>query len=185
MTALGPYLAACLLLVVAGLAKARRPADTARAIVALRPGTSLRSAATVVRLGAGAEAALGALALVEPRRLEAALVAASFAALAGFVAVARARGGVLATCGCFGTPDTPPTRLHVVVNVLLGGAALVVAAGPPGGALPSVLAGQPLLGAPLVAGAALLAALALAAMAQLARVQAVRAALSERPGTAP
>ena len=40
---------------------------------------------------------------------------------------ARARGGALATCGCFGRPDTPPTSLHVAVNLVLLAAAILVA----------------------------------------------------------
>ncbi len=35
------------------------------------------------------------------------------------VAYARSRGGALASCGCFGTPDTPATLLHVVVDLVV------------------------------------------------------------------
>ena len=61
------------------------------------------------------------------------------------------RGGTLATCGCFGRPDTPATRLHVVVTLMLAGAAGAVAAGAPaGGSLATLLAHEPWAGIPLL-----------------------------------
>lgn len=180
---LGPYLAAAALLVVAGAAKARRPADTARALGALRHGVPLGPLAIAVPVAAAAEALLGAVALAVPHRPEATAVAASYAAFAAFVVVARRRGGVLATCGCFGTPDTPATRLHVVLDLLLAAAASVVAAEPPQGTTWTALAGSPLHGAVLLAGAGLLTALVLAAMTGLARLHATRGLLAT-PGPA-
>ena len=79
MELIGLYLVAAGLLVVAGVAKALRPDDTARALAALarprrRDGhlVPLRVARGVVRTGALAEAALGIAALVLPRPLAAA-----------------------------------------------------------------------------------------------------------------
>ena len=116
MELIGLYLIAAGLLVVAGTAKAAQPDDTARAVAGLLPSPpSLRLLRYVVRVGALAEAALGAVALMFPRPATAALVAASY--LCFFGVVAYHRGGPLATCGCFGTPDTPPTIVHVVINV--------------------------------------------------------------------
>lgn len=175
MTALAPYLAACALLVVAGAAKAARPADTARALAGLGRRLRLRPVTLAVRVGAGLEAALGAWAAAEPHRLEAGLVALSYFAFAAVVAVARARGGALASCGCFGTPDTPPTRVHLVLDLLLCAASGAVAAASFAGPLPAVLAHQPGRGVPLVAGATLLAWLAMGAMTALARLHGVRA----------
>lgn len=175
MTALAPYLAACALLVVAGAAKAARPADTARALAGLGHGLCLGPVTLAVRIGAGLEAALGAWGVAEPHRLEAALVALSYVAFAAVVALARVWGGALASCGCFGTPDTPPTRVHLVLDLLLGAASGAVAASSLSGNLPAVLAHQPGRGVPLVAGAMLLAWLAMAAMTALARLHAVRA----------
>jgi hypothetical protein len=176
VTALGPFLAAGALLVVAGLAKAWRPTDTARALAELRRGRSVGLArlALVVRIGALAEAAVGLLAVALPQRPEAIAVATSYGGFAGFVALARMRGGALASCGCFGKPDTPPTRLHVVLDLALAGAAAWVAAAPPAGVLASVLQAQPLSGVPVVAGAALMAWLAFAAMSLLGRLQATQ-----------
>ncbi len=77
MELIGLYLIAAGLLVVAGVAKAARPDDTARAMAALLPGSPpLRLLRGVVRVGALAEAALGAVALAFPRPATAALVAA-------------------------------------------------------------------------------------------------------------
>lgn len=182
--ALGPYLVACTALVLAGAAKARRPHDTARALVALRPGTALGPLSLGVRVGAALEAALGVVGALWPRPVPAALVAVSYLSFAGFVALARRRGGVLATCGCFGTPDTPATRFHVVVDLALGAAAVVVGgagAGSGAGDLVVLLGRQPLDGAPLVASALLGTALVLLALTALARLGQSRALLAGVP----
>ncbi|HVX23471.1 MAG TPA: MauE/DoxX family redox-associated membrane protein [Acidimicrobiales bacterium] len=158
MALMGPYLAACALLVVAGVGKAARPGDTARAAAHV-VGGGATGLAWVVRIGAGAEAALGVAGLVVADPVVAAMVAASYAGFAGFVVLALRRGGPLATCGCFGRPDTPPTVLHVVVDLGLAAAAAWVAvaasttAGPAGWTAVAV-AGQPWDGVPLVLAAA-------------------------------
>ena len=174
MALIGLYFIAAGLLVAAGTAKAVRPDDTARALPALIPGgpvPSQRWLRRAVRVGALAEAVLGLIALAAPRPLTAALVALSYASFAAVVAYARARGGMLATCGCFGRPDTPATRLHVVVNLALGGAAAAVAVDAPGGgSVAGLLAHQPWAGAPLVFVSAVglwLTFLALSALAAL------------------
>jgi hypothetical protein len=110
MELIGPYLVACVLLVLAGGLKAVRPDDTARALAPLIPGRarprfSFGRLRQLIRTAAGLEAALGVVALVWPRPIVAGLVAASYLAFAAFVAYARAKGGALASCGCFGTPD--------------------------------------------------------------------------------
>lgn len=156
MELIGVYLVACGLLVAAGAAKALRPADTARAVVLLVPdwvplSRSLRVTRSAVRVGALAEATLGAVALLFPRPLTAALVAASYALFVCVVAYAVHRGGALATCGCFGRPVTPATRLHVAVNVVLFAAAALVALRPPDvTSLFALLDHQPWLGLPLL-----------------------------------
>ncbi len=176
MELIGLYLIAAGLLVVAGVGKAARPDDTARAMVALVPGTpSLRLVRGAVRVGALAEAALGLVAIVFPRPATAALVALSYLCFFGVVAFARRRGGPLATCGCFGRPDTPPTALHQVIDLALAAAALAVATGAPGhGTLGTLLAHQPGAGIPLLFVSAVglwLTALALSALAALAGVR--------------
>ena len=176
MELIGLYLIAAGLLCVAGVAKAARPDDTARAVAALVPGTPpLRLVRWIVRLGALAEAALGAVAVLFPRPLIAALVALSYLAFFGFVAYARRRGGPLATCGCFGRPDTPPTALHLLFDMVFAVAAFVVATGGRGGdTLRSQLAHQPGAGFPLLFVSAVglwLAALALSSLAALTAAQ--------------
>ena len=75
MELIGLYLIAAGLLVVAGTAKAARPDDTTRALVALLPSPpSFRLLRDVVRVGALAEAALGVVAFAFPRPATAALV---------------------------------------------------------------------------------------------------------------
>ena len=102
-----------------------------------------------------------------PRRL----VALSYVCFFGVVAYARRRGGPLATCGCFGRPDTPPTALHLVIDLVLAAAAAAVAVGaPPHGTLVTQLAHQPWAGFPLLFVSAVglwLTALALSALAAL------------------
>jgi hypothetical protein len=185
---IGLYFVACGLLVAAGAAKAFRPADTARAIVLLVPerlplSPSLRLARDTVRVGAVAEAALGSVALLFPRPLTAALVAASYAVFVCVITFARTHGGALATCGCFGRPDTPATRLHVIVNSVLFATAAFVALRPPdASSLFTVLDHQPWLGLPLlfVSGAGVW--VTYLALSPLAALEAARR-LVQRPST--
>jgi hypothetical protein len=170
---IGLYLVACVLLIAAGVAKARHPDDTARALAAL-VGLSPRPVRVAVRTGAIAEAALGATALVMPRSPAAWLVAASYLIFAGVVAAVRTTGGPIATCGCFGTPDTPATAVHVAVDLVLAAAALSVALAAPTGSLVSILAAQPFDGLPLVVASALCVWLAFLTMATLAQVDGAR-----------
>ena len=176
MELIGPYLAACVLLVVAGVAKAVRPGDTARAVattVSLPPPTL----APLVVVGATAEALVGLSGLLRPSTWTAGAVAASYLGFAVFVVVARARGGPVASCGCLGTPDTPATRLHVVVDLVLAGSAATVAAATPARWLPALLWRAPWHGVPLAAASVLCAWLAVLALSRLAELGAVRRSL--------
>jgi len=182
---IGPYLVAAGLLVVAGVTKAVRPDDTARALAALAGGTGrtvpLRLTRTIVRVGALAEALLGIAALVAPRPVTAALVALSYAAFAVVVAVAWRRGGSLATCGCFGRPDTPPTAVHLLLDLALAVVAAVVAAGAPtDGTLLTLLAHQPWAGIPLLFVSTVALWLTLLALSALGALEGARRLV--RPG---
>jgi hypothetical protein len=170
---IGPYLVACTLLVGAGAAKAVRPHDTARALRLLGP-IGLPAMVVAVRSGAVVEMAVGGVGLALPQRGPALAVAVSYAGFAVFVLVARVRGGAVASCGCFGTPDTPATTLHVVVDLILAGAAAAVAVAGQGGTLASVLAGQPAHGVPLLLVSALATWLTYLALSGLADLQAAR-----------
>lgn len=159
---IGILLAAAGLLVVAGATKVARPHDTARA---------LRVPSAVVRVGAAAEATIGALALVTAWGAMA--VAASYAAFAVYVAVALGQGRPLATCGCFGEPDTPPSHVHVAVDLVLAGGA--AAAGLTQHDAPLATIGQhPAWGGTVVVLAAVVGGLAYAAMVDLPRLGASR-----------
>jgi hypothetical protein len=127
--ATAPLLVASLLLIVAGLPKLRTPAPTTGALRSI----GVHVPDTVVRVGGAAEAALGAVTAVTGNRIAAAVVAASYVGFSAFLIVALTRGGMVASCGCLGRPDTPPTRSHVLVTVALAvGAAAATAFGATG-----------------------------------------------------
>lgn len=140
----GPFFACCLLLAAAGLIKCARPGTT---VLALR-SVGIRVPGWLVRVGGGAESALGLAALLAGGGLAIA-VAASYAAFAGFVLIALRRGGVVSSCGCFGKADTPPTVTHIAVNAAAATACLGYGLGAAAG-LPTVASVQPLGGVPLL-----------------------------------
>ncbi len=158
----GPYLASAALLVAAGGAKTVDPLPLVRAL----RSAGLPAPVLLVRAGAAAELLLGVLAAATGARPAAAAVAVSYAAFTGFVLLALVRGGVLASCGCFGKADTQPTRTHVAVTAALGAVAAAVAVRPTG-PLPDLLAGQPGHGVPLLVVTAAVAVTAYLVLALL------------------
>ncbi|MBK5307076.1 MAG: hypothetical protein JJD92_10345 [Frankiaceae bacterium] len=124
-----PYLAGALLLIVAGVAKVHEPLSLVRALRAAGLRVRAPLLARWVRIGAALEALLGLAALVHPGRIVALGVALSYAGFSVFVLRALRSGSPLASCGCFGKTDTPPTPGHVAVTAALAVAALVVARG--------------------------------------------------------
>jgi len=146
----GPFTIAAVLLAVGGALKAVRPRDTAQALTAV----GLRfpaffPARAVVRVGGAVETAIGVGALLTGGPVFAALVAASYLVFAAFVTVALRSGASISSCGCFGKVDTPPSAVHVVVDLVA--AAVAVGAAIVGDvALPEVLGDQPLLGIPFL-----------------------------------
>jgi hypothetical protein len=141
----GPFLIAASLLAAAGAAKVVDPTDT---VGALR-GSGIRVAPTVVRVGGALEAALAVVAVLTGAPVPALAVAASYLLFTGFVILTLARGLPIGSCGCFGKVDTPPSALHVVVNLGAVLAAIGVADGH-GAGLGDTLADQPLGGVPLL-----------------------------------
>ncbi len=144
----GPFAIAAALLAIGGGLKALRPRDTAQALTAvgLRVPRVL-SARRLVRVGGVIELVIGIGALITGGPAFAALVAVSYFAFAGFVVVALRSGKPISSCGCFGKVDTPPSPVHVAID--LAAAGIAVAAAIVGDvALPDVLAEQPLLGLP-------------------------------------
>jgi hypothetical protein len=180
---IGPYLAACTLLVVAGATKTVRPLDTARAVAAVLP-VRLAVVAPLVRIAAATEGAIGIAGIVHPSPWTAWAVAVSYLLFAGFVTVVLTRGGPLASCGCFGTPDTPATRLHVVVDLVLAASAATVAAGVSAGWLPVVLDPQPWHGVPLLLASLVGAWVAALTLTRLAVLGASRRELGITRGVA-
>lgn len=177
MELIGLYLIGSALLVVAGVAKAFRPGDTARALAeVLRGRLPLRG---VVRIGAACEALVGLAAILLPRPLPAALVCASYLAFAAYVAYVRHRQGPLASCGCVGQPDTPATWLHVAINLVLAAAAAGVAVQATNAStLRSVLDSQPWAGLPLLLACAVGLWLTYQALALLPSLGAARRRLA-------
>jgi hypothetical protein len=165
--AAGPFAIAAALLVAGGAAKAARPGDTANALGAV----GLPRSSLLVRAGGVAEAAIGVAALAVGDQATAVLVAVSYAAFAVFVAVALRTGAPIASCGCFGKADTPPTRLHVLFNLGAAAAAVAVAVQPRAG-LGVVLPHQPLAGVPFVALVACGVALSFLLLSSLPRTMA-------------
>ena len=117
----GPFIVTAALLGAGGVLKIHRPATAQRAMRQM----GLPSSAALVRTGAAAEVAVAAGALLLPGRLFALLVAVSYFAFAAFVLAAIRRRVPLASCGCFGIDDTPPTSVHLAINL---SAALVAGA---------------------------------------------------------
>jgi hypothetical protein len=154
------------------------PDDTARAVSQLlRHRLNLTAASHVIRLLALLETLLGAAALLLPgTTIPPAFVALSYACFTAFVALARARGGVLSSCGCFGKADTPPTVAHLAITAgiaVSAGAVAVVAAASSAGrtTLWANLSPQPWHGVPLLLISLALAFAAWTAMTLLPRVR--------------
>jgi hypothetical protein len=158
----GPYVAGAGLLGLAGVAKLINPVDTAGALRAAgltRKKLATRPQHASVRLGAVVEVAVAVAALTAPGPLPALAVAASYAGFAVFVAVALRRGWPLASCGCFGRPDTPPTVNHALLNAAAAGVAVGWAVTGPD-RVSTAFATGPWSGAPLALAATAICALA-------------------------
>ena len=140
----GPFVIAAALLVLGGAFKAIDPSDTAYALRAL----GLPHASGLVRVGGIAEVVVGIGALATGDPVFAALVALSYLAFAGFVVIALRSRSPISSCGCFGKVDTPPSPVHVVIDLLAAVVAMAVALVGDTVALPDVLADQPMLGIP-------------------------------------
>jgi hypothetical protein len=127
----GPFIVAAALIGLGGALKLGRPATTARALGEM----GLPSSPLLVRVGAAVEIAVAAGALAWASVPFAMAVALSYLGFAGFVLAALRRGVPLASCGCFGVQDTPPTYVHLALNLAAAGVAVAVALGPHGAAL--------------------------------------------------
>jgi uncharacterized membrane protein YphA (DoxX/SURF4 family) len=124
----GPFLAISALLVVAGSMKIYRPKFT---VGALRAAQLPANSVLVRALGAG-EVAVGIGGIVNGAAPWAVAVAVFYIGFAGFVVHALRSGTPISSCGCFGSPDTPPSVGHVVLNSTATVVALAVAMAPIG-----------------------------------------------------
>ncbi|MGB7861267.1 MAG: MauE/DoxX family redox-associated membrane protein [Acidimicrobiia bacterium] len=124
----GPALVVMTLLILAGIYKLVDPAPTSGALRL----SGLPSARPMVRaLGASEIVAAGAW-LAFGGGLTAAVGAAFYGGFAIFVMNALARRLPISSCGCFGSVDTPPSKSHIVVNLLSAGVLVAVSIVPLG-----------------------------------------------------
>jgi hypothetical protein len=143
--AAGPFAIGALLLALGGCSKVGAPADTANAL----RGVGAPVGPGLVRLAALVEAAVGVYALAVGDRLAGVLVMVSYLGFSAFVAVALLEKAPIATCGCFGKADTPPSLVHLACNLGFAAAALAVIVDP-GVAIADVVRSQPLAGVPFL-----------------------------------
>lgn len=128
----GPVTAVMILLLIAGAQKIVDPSTTSGALRAAGlPGSPL-----LVRLLGLLEVAAGVVFLVWGGALAPVVAAILYAGFAWFVINALARKLPISSCGCLGSTETPPTMVHVFMNVsavvvLVAGA--IVPVGPLGG----------------------------------------------------
>ena len=110
----GPVLALLALLALAGIQKIADPKPTQGALEASGlPGSRL----IVFSLG-GAEVATGVSGIAIGGPLPAAVGFCFYIAFALFVGNALARNLPIRSCGCLGATETPPSTVHVVVNLV-------------------------------------------------------------------
>lgn len=160
----GAFAVAGAVLVLGGALKVLSPDDTATALRLL----GLPVDARLVRAGAVFELGVGACAVAFAGWALAALVAISYLVFAAFVVTALARGAPIASCGCLGRADTPPSVVHVVVDLAAVGiacAAAVVGVA----AVPDVVADDTSTGVVLVVAIVLGIAATFAALTTLPR----------------
>jgi hypothetical protein len=113
------------LLIITGVAKVASPHDVERALVSLGLPRIPFAGAIIgaVEVLVGIAAFFAPIALLAQGLL--------YLAFAGWVLIALLREVPLASCGCLGKDDTPPTWSHLVMNVLAGSLSLGAAAGDP------------------------------------------------------
>ena len=132
------------LLVLAGVRKATSPGATGAALQVAR----LPSDPRLVRALGVAETTLGMWVLVRGGTAATLLLAACYAAFAGFAEHQRRQG---AGCGCFGADDAPATAVHVGLDAAAAVVVTATALLAPTPALPEAVARAPLTGALTVA----------------------------------
>jgi hypothetical protein len=171
-------LAAALLLAGAGVAKLRAP-DQAAAMLRrawwtrMRGGTSL----VLVRAAGAVEFVVGAASIATGGRIAAGLLGCCYLAFL-IVAGRLLRRGQRASCGCFGSTDSPVGAGHLVVNLVAVAVACAALVRPPG-AVGGLFAGDALTGAVGLGQGVLLAYLAFLSITALPALVAARRRLLE------
>jgi hypothetical protein len=152
-----PFFTAALVLAWSGAAKLRRPGQLVRALgtagLPARPGA--------VRLIASAELGLGTLGLIRPTAAVAAAVGLAYLGFAGFLSFLLVAKPAIATCGCAGDRQVPPSWLHVALDAIAVASAFGFAAMSGGSdGIVGIAAPLPLSGVTFLVGVGLLGYLA-------------------------
>lgn len=176
----GPYLAATVVLAVAGVAKLARPNATR---VALRTIGLPSSAAFVKAIGA-AELVVAAWVALVGGALPALAVGGAYVAFALVVQRLRLASDGRADCGCFGGSGAPVTRVHVAIDVVLAGVAFTTLASPVPN-LPDALARTPWSGLPFLVLVAVLAWVVVTALTRVPAGRSLPATVTRHPAGAP
>ena len=170
-----PLAAAALLLAPSGARKVRAPAPTHRALRVV----GLPSIPAAVRLLGVIELAIGAGVLLSASRGWTGALAVLYIEFTAFVGLALWHRAPLASCGCFGAADSPPSTAHVAIDAGLAAVAIIVTADPIGAPIDVLRDGGGAAFA-LVAGAASLALLIYWLLTRPARTRATPTRLHQR-----
>lgn len=166
---IGLLSAAALLLIAAGLAKLLRPGTESALVTGRIPLADRLSGPALTRATGLVELLVAVLAIAIGGRAEAALIAVSYAALAGMsirlLSIPRSTVGRGPDCGCFGRPSVL-THWHTATNLGYLAIGLVAMLRPPA-SLATELAQHPVTGMALLLAAALLSYLSYLLMTAL------------------
>jgi hypothetical protein len=121
-----PFFVAAALMALSGAAKLRRPDSLARTLGA----AGLPDRVWLVRALATAEVAVGVACLVVPAPRTALALAGLYAVFAAFLLYVVAAKLPVPSCGCLGERETPPSLVHVGLDVGAAGVAVLVALDP-------------------------------------------------------
>jgi hypothetical protein len=135
------------LLLVAGVAKLLRPDPTARAL----SSAGLGGSPLIARVLGTVELIVGGACLLRPSPPFAGAMAVAYLAFAGFLSYLIVARVPEASCGCLGRRQVPPSRLHVLLNLVAVVTATLAALDPLPG-LPALVAKLPLYGVPFLIG---------------------------------
>lgn len=124
----GPVTAVMILLLIAGAQKVFDPSTTSGALKAAR----LPSSPVLVRLLGLVEVGAGVAFLVWGGPIPVAVAAVLYAGFAWFVLNALIRKLPISSCGCLGSTETPPTFIHVGMNLAAVGVLIVGVVSPVG-----------------------------------------------------